>query len=84
MTAVVVCADEFDLVELVELNDEDLALVSGGVAVTVPAGVQTRGVFATGTGANVTLDPAGNFTAHAGTGGDAVGFVFTGPFTVVP
>jgi len=80
MTDVVVRAAEFDIVEL---NDEELDLISGGVVVTVPAGVQTRGVFATGTGASVTLDPAGNFTARNGTGGTAVGFVFTGPFSVV-
>src|SRR3954462_11498162 len=65
---------------LVELNDEDLDLVSAGLAVTFPA--NTNFGVATGTGGNVRVAANGDITANAGTGGFALGIHTTAPLTV--
>jgi len=67
---------EFDLVEL---NDEDLDLVSAG-QIVIPGG--TRVGVATGVGGNVEVSPTGTIIARAGTGGFALGLVTGGPITL--
>jgi len=58
--------------DMIELNDDELSLVSGGLTFTFNGPV--NGGFATGTGGNVHVTTTGEITANAGTGGFAAGF----------